>query len=139
VLAGAEALTVTTHLIWPARAAVCVALALWLAPGLPGAAQLGLFALLTMGFLFALRGPLARISGGSGALGLNRRAVVLVGREALVESFAGHEGRVKIDGVLWPARIAGGPAPSPGDRVRVTAVDGIVVRVAPVAGSEATG
>jgi hypothetical protein len=139
LLAGAEALTVTTHLIWPALAAACVALALWLVPGLPGAAQLGLFALLTIVLLFALRGPLARISGASGARGLNRRAEALVGREALVESFDGHEGRVKIDGVLWPARLSDGPAPRPGDRVRVSAADGIVVRVAALSEPEAGG
>jgi inner membrane protein len=134
VLAGLEALTVTTHLIWPALAAALTALVLFLAPQLSGAAQLGLFALLTIGLVLAGRGLFGRyLRPGAASSGLNRRAQALVGREAVVESFAVQDGRVKIDGVLWPARLDETAAPlSPGDRVRVTATDGIVVRIRPL-------
>jgi inner membrane protein len=131
LLAGLEALTVTMHLIWPALAAALTALVLWLVPGLGGAAQLGLFALVTMALVLAGRGLFGRYlrPRGGEAGGLNRRAAALVGREAVVESFGAHDGRVKVDGVLWPARQDGARPPAPGARVRVTGAEGMVLRV----------
>lgn len=136
LLAGLEALTVTTHLIWPALAAALTALLLWLMPGLSGVAQIGFFAVFTILFIFAGRAVLnRRAAGGDPAGRLNRRSSQLIGREAIVETFHWHEGQVNIDGVIWPARLdEGRKAPAPGERVRVIAADGIVVWVRRIPG-----
>ena len=133
LLAAVEMLTISTVLIWSALAAALTAAALWFAPGLSTAAQISIFAVLSIGFIFVGRALLHRYGDGAGDdKRLNRRADQLVGREAVVQSFSGHEGQVTIDGVPWPARLdAEAPVPAPGDRVRIVAADGIVVRVTP--------
>ena len=135
LLAAAEMVTITTVLVWAALAALITALALWLAPGLGVFEQIGLFAALSIVFFFVGRSLVARFGqpGGAEASTLNRRAAQLVGREAVVESFDGDAGKVTVDGVPWPARLEpAAVAPAAGDRVRVVAVDGIVVRVRPI-------
>ncbi len=135
ILLGAlEMLTVSTLMIWSAGAAAVVALVLWLWPGLGTAGQIALFALCSIGFTFAGKALVSRQgTGADAARGLNRRAEQVVGREAVVDSFAGSEGQVTVDGVPWPARLEpGAAAPATGARVRIVAVDGIVVRITPV-------
>lgn len=129
LLFGIEALTVTTHLLWPAFAALMLALVLWLDAGLSGIAQIGLFALLTILFLFLGRAFMSRFAKDETGRRLNRRTDDLIGREAVVETFHWHEGQVNIDGVIWPARLEGRKSPEVGERVRVIAADGIVVWV----------
>lgn len=129
-LGALEMVTVTTYLIWPALAAFLTGLFMWLIPDLSGGGQVTFFAIWTMVFLvvgrtLVQRSDAARRSGGT----LNRRADQLVGREAVVESFEFHEGKVVIDGVPWPARLEGSRTPEIGERVRVIAADGIVVWV----------
>ncbi len=129
-LAGMEMLTVSTVLIWSALAAMTVALMLWLAPDASGAAQLGLFALLSIGYTFLGRALVGRFGDGEGrSARLNQRAEALIGRDAEVVSFRFHEGEVRIDGVQWPARLEGEKTPEVGEMVRVIAADGIVVWV----------
>jgi membrane protein implicated in regulation of membrane protease activity len=134
LLAALEMVTLPTVLIWSAGAAMVTAIVLWIWPDLPGTGQLAVFALLSIGFTFAGRAWVARHGErGDGADRLNRRSQQLVGREADVVSFAHGEGQVTVDGVQWPARLQGpGEVPSPGDRVRVVAADGIVVWVRPL-------
>jgi membrane protein implicated in regulation of membrane protease activity len=135
ILLGAiEMLTVTTVLVWSAAAAFVTALALWTVPDLSGAVQVALFGGLSIAFTFAGRALVDRYGlGRDAAARLNRRAEQLVGREAVVLGFDFGDGQVSVDGVQWPARLEeGAPTPSPGDRVRVTATDGIVVRVRPL-------
>lgn len=135
LLAAIEMLTVTTLLVWSAAAAVLTAVALWLMPGLGWPQQLAIFASLSIVFTFAGRTLVGRLGLGREGATLNRRAAQLIGREAVVVAFDGHEGQVSVDGVQWPARLDGeGPPPAPGDRVRVVAAEGIVVRVRPVRG-----
>lgn len=129
LLFAIEALTVTTHLLWPALAALSLALVLWLDPGLSGVAQIGFFALLTILFIFLGRAFMSRFARDETGRRLNRRTEDLIGREAVVESFHWHEGQVNIDGVIWPARLDGRKSPEVGERVRVIAADGIVVWV----------
>ena len=139
LLAAAEMVTITTVLIWAAVAALITAILLWLAPGLGGYEQIGIFAALSIVFFFVGRGLVARYGqpGGDEAATLNRRAQSRVGREGVVASFGRTEGKVTLDGVPWPARLdAGAPTPSPGDVVTVTAADGIVVWVRPAAAQE---
>ena len=134
LLAAIEMLTVTTLLVWSASAAFLTAVVLWLMPGLGWAAQLAIFASLSIVFTFAGRALVQRYGYGERASTLNRRAAQLVGRDGVVLSFEFDEGKVNVDGVPWPARLPEGtPTPAPGDRVRVTAADGIVVWVTPIA------
>jgi inner membrane protein len=128
LLAGLEALTVKSQLIWPALAAGAVAAALWLDPDLSGMAQIGLFALLTIGFLCIGRAVHGRF-GTEEAGRRRRRTAELIGQDAIVESFHWHEGQVNIGGAIWPARLDGRKSPEVGERVRVIAADGIVVWV----------
>ena len=130
LLAAVEMLTATTLLVWSAAAAALTAVALWLAPGLGWAVQVALFAGLSIVLTLAGRALVGRLGGGAEESGLNRRAAQVVGREATVVGFEGGEGQVVVDGVPWPARLeAGATAPAAGERVLVTAADGIVVRV----------
>jgi membrane-bound serine protease (ClpP class) len=58
----------------------------------------------------------------------------LVGKEAEVREQLDPGGQVWVDGALWSARVApGAPAVGIGNRVRIDAVDGLTLRVSPVA------
>lgn len=132
LLAAAEMLTVSLMLIWAAVAAAVTGIALWIWPGLPLAAQAASFALGAIAFTFGGRALVLRYGDGAAETGLNRRTAGLAGRTALVVAFAGPEGQVTIDGIVWRARLSPGAAPpAPGAEVRVTAVEGIVLTVAP--------
>jgi membrane protein implicated in regulation of membrane protease activity len=133
ILLGAiEMLTPTTVLVWPAAAAFVTALVLWLVP-LGLAAQVALFALLSIVFTLAGRALLPRRLQGEDGSTLNRRADQVLGREAVVVAFDHGDGQVTVDGVPWPARLEpGSGVPEAGDRVLVTGAEGIVIRVRPV-------
>ena len=132
LLAAAEMLTVSLVLIWAAVAAAVTGILLWIWPGLPLSAQAAVFAISAIAFTFGGRALVLRYGDGAAETGLNRRTSGLVGRAARVVAFSGPEGQVTIDGVAWRARLApGAPPPAPGAEVQVTAVDGIVLTVAP--------
>ncbi len=132
LLAALEMVTPTTVTIWSAAAALVVALALWLVPGMGVAAQIAVFGLLSIAFTFGGRALAARYLPSGREVTLNRRTGAIVGRTGRVLSFSDGEGKVEIDGVPWPARLQGAGAPAPGDRVTVVGADGIVVLVEPV-------
>ncbi len=141
LLAAAEMVTVTTVLISAATAALVTALWLWLVPHLSGAGQIAVFGLFAIAFTFAGRAVVGRFGVGGEPDKLNRRAAALIGREATVIDFLYQEGQVTIDGMPWPARLRdeSGPAPEPGNRVRVVGTDGIVVWVAALDGTTPDG
>jgi len=129
-LGAGEMLTTTTLLLWSAVAALGTALVFWLAGPAGWPAQLGVFAGLSILITFAGRLLVSRRRWADAASPLNRRAEQLVGRDGDVLAFDRSEGRILIDGVPWRARLEGGlPTPAPGDRVRIVAVEGIVVVV----------
>ncbi len=135
LLAAAEMVTITTVLVWSAGAALVTAILLWIVPRLGLYEQIGIFAALSIVFFFLGRALVARFGqpGGGGST-LNRRSDQLVGREGVVLIFEGDEGKVTVDGVPWLARLEPGAAtPAAGARVRVTAADGTVLRVTPLA------
>lgn len=133
LLAAVEMVTVTTVVVWAALAAFVTALALWAVPGMGGAAQVALFAACSIAFTLAGRALVLRWGRQEEVGHLNRRAAQIVGRDAVVDRFEYGEGQVTVDGVPWPARlIEGAPVPAVGDRVRIVAADGIVVRVRPL-------
>lgn len=88
--------------------------------GLP--AQLALFALYSLIALMVGRRFYANVPTDSSDPMLNDRAARLVGRSvSVVDAVTEHGGRVRVGDSEWSAR--GGPA-EPGERVRITGVDG---------------
>ena len=85
------------------------------------AAQLGLFAVYSAVFVMLFKRWYAQPAGPE-AGGINEPAARLIGRSVtVVEAVDDHGGRVRVGDGEWSAR--GGPA-SPGDRVRVTSIEG---------------
>jgi membrane protein implicated in regulation of membrane protease activity len=139
-LAAADMVIAPAVLVWAALAAFVVAVLLWAAPELSIPAQLGLFAALSIAFIFGGRAVAGLVRTGGDASGkLNRRAEGLVGREAVVLSFDFHEGRVEIDGIPWNARLEGEKTPEIGSRVEVIAADGATVWVRRIRTQPAAG
>ena len=85
-------------------------------------AQLGLFAIYSLLFVLVFKRWYGEPAGANADPMLNDRAARLVGKSAtVVEAVDEHGGRVHLGDSDWSAR--GGPA-GPGERVRITSVDG---------------
>ena len=90
------------------------------------AAEVGLFALLAS-ILVALA---LRLRRRRSAGNLNTRESGLLGRAAIVISFRGREGRVRVGDSEWPARLPPGvPAPAAGEVLTIIGVEGTTVLV----------
>lgn len=90
--------------------------------GLGLSAQLGLFAIYSLVAVLAGRRWYAQPDGPAGDMAINQPAGRLIGRTVeVVSAVDEHGGRVRVGDGEWSAR--GGPA-APGDKVRVTAVEG---------------
>lgn len=124
-LAGAEIVVPGIFLIWLGLAALATGLATALSP-MPWQGQTLLFALLAPAFVFsASRLHRRAVTRRDGVL--NRPDRGLIGREGVLsEPIAGGTGRIRFDDTLW--RIAGPDLPV-GSRVRVTGIEGTVLRV----------
>jgi membrane protein implicated in regulation of membrane protease activity len=95
--------------------------------GLGTAAQLALFALYALLAVMVGRRFYANADVDSSDPMLNDRSAQLVGKVvAVVAAIDDHGGRVRVGDSEWNAR--GGPA-APGDRVRITGVDGNCLKV----------
>lgn len=127
-LAIAELLLPGYCLIWLAAAALLTALAtagLGLALGFQALA----FAVLALGALLAARRWMA-MGEARAESRVNERAVQLIGQAVVVsQPIIGGEGRVRLGDGEWLARGADAPA---GTRLKVMAVEGIVLVVAAV-------
>jgi membrane protein implicated in regulation of membrane protease activity len=121
VLLTAEILVPGVFLVWIGIAAVVTGLfALLLGVGLAG--QLGLFALYSLLAVMAGRRFYAVTGIEHNDPGLNNPALRLIGRRVVVVTAVDEDsGRVRVGDSEWSAR--GGPA-EPGEKVRITAVEG---------------
>lgn len=129
-LGAAEMATMSFFLIWPAMAAVLLAILLWAIPGLSAQWQIVAFAVLSVVLLFAGRAWLNRYGdGGAAHETLNSRSNQMIGRHARVEEFIGPEGSVTIDGVRWHAVWPKGAVAKVGDSVQITGADGMKLHV----------
>ncbi len=126
VLAGAEIAVPGVFLIWLGLAALATGLATALMP-MPWQGQTLLFAVLALA-LVGIASRLHRRDVLRRTVGLNRADRGLIGREGvLAEPIAQGAGRIRFDDTLW--RVAGSDLPA-GTRVRVTGIEGTVLRVA---------
>ncbi len=130
VLGALEMATMSFFMIWPALAAVVMALGLVFWPDLSGEVQVAAFAILAVVLTFLGRGLLNRYGDAGGPESdLNDRASQMIGRHAVVADFTGPKGHVTIDGIRWAARWPAGEMAAEGDRVEVTDADGMVLQV----------
>ena len=126
ILAIAELLVPGVFLIFLAAAAAVTGLAT-LVFGLPVAAQLLLFALLSVGALYSGRRWYVRNPLPSSDPFLNDRAARLRGETlVVVEAIENGRGRVKVGDSVWACR---GPDCPAGSRVRVVGADGACLKV----------
>lgn len=127
ILLGAELLTGTTYLLWPAISAWLVGLVMLFLP-LPFAAQLTVFGVATLATTLTgrnyVKGPLL----GPGAIAMNDRARQLVGAKGQAATNFEHGiGRVKLGDSEW--RGASDDAIGAGDAVVVLSVEGATLNV----------
>jgi membrane-bound serine protease (ClpP class) len=95
-----------------------------------GAALLTLAVLSAISFVYISRKVIRTTKGLPKLAGTEE----MVGAEAEARSTIDPTGQVFMRGALWSARLADGVSPArPGDRVKVEAVDGLTLVVAPVA------
>lgn len=127
VLMIAEMIAPGFFLLWIGAAAAVTGL-VTLALGIGQAAQLLLFAVVAGIAVLAARHFRVGQAIASDDPLLNDRGARMVGRVVTaVEPISADDGRVKVGDSVWTAR---GDAASPGDQVRVIAVEGNVLRVA---------
>lgn len=134
-LAAIEVLTFSFFLIWPALAALGVAVVLWIAPGLSGSSQLLWFVIMAVAFTLAGRQLVFLRKPTSDRPHLNQRSAALVGRNAVViDGFAaGGLGNVQVDGMPWRARMAEGQSrPAAGDILDIADADGMILILQPI-------
>lgn len=126
LLGIAEVMIPGVFLIWVAIAAAITGLvALALPIGLP--AQLLLFAALSLVAVYAGRRWYVDNPVPSSDPLLNDRSARLIGQNVtVVDPIVGGEGRVKVGDSVWSAT---GPDAAAGARMRVTGVDGTILRV----------
>lgn len=126
-LAAAEMLVFSFYLMWPALAALVMALILWIAPGMSGALQVTIFAVLSIVLVFVGRRMFQ--PNALPETTLNQRSQQIIGNHAKVMSFDLGEGRVEIAGLTWPATWPEGASAEVGQMVTITAADGMSVKV----------
>jgi len=127
VLIALEMVIPGTYVMWLGFAAAIVGVALMVAPELDWQIQLTLFAILSVTFVVASRFWIKRHPIESDQPNLNRRGRQYVGRTfTLTEPIENGQGRLRVDDTVW--KIAGVDLAA-GTRIRVTDVDGTMLRV----------
>ena len=125
-----EMATMSFFLIWPALAGLVIALMLVAAPATSGEVQIAVFAVLAVALTFGGRSLVHRSESREPSHdGLNNRAVLMVGRHAIVQEFTGPEGAVTIDGVRWHAVWPNGQKSISGATVKIAGAEGMTLLV----------
>ncbi len=131
LLAALELITPVFLFLPMGLGALAAGLLLALVPGLPWAWQLGVFAVVSVVSVLAGRLYLRRHPITSTEPTLNRRGHQYVGRVfTLDEPIVNGTGKIRVDDSTW--KVIGADAQA-GVRVRVSGVDGTLLRVGPVA------
>lgn len=127
-LLAAELATGSGWLLWPAACAGVMAVLTAFLP-IPAFWAALLFAVLVIGSTYASR-RLLRPPEQQGQPDINDTVTRLVGHSgAAVTDFVNGSGRVFVDGKEWAAEAEGEAAPAREQKVRVTGVNGAVLRV----------
>jgi len=131
VLVVLEVFSPGVFFLWLGVAAAVVGGILWLMPELSWQTQFVMFAVLSVVSIIVARVVLIRRPIETDEPTLNRRGEQYVGRVlVLTEAIENGVGKVRVDDTQW--RVNGVDSPA-GTRVRVTGVDGTVLRVEPEA------
>ena len=131
VLVVLEVFSPGVFFLWLGVAAAVVGGILWLMPELSWQTQFVMFAVLSVVSIIVARMVLIRRPIETDEPTLNRRGEQYVGRVlVLTEAIENGVGKVRVDDTQW--RVNGMDSPA-GTRVRVTGVDGTVLRVEPEA------
>ena len=129
VLVVLEILSPGVFFMWLGVAAAVVGGVLWLIPELSWQTQFVLFAVFSVVSIGVARMVLARRPIATDQPALNRRGEQYIGRTlVLSEPIENGIGKMRVDDTQW--RVEGSDAPA-GRRVRVTGVDGAVLKVEP--------
>ena len=127
ILTTIEVFAPTTVLLWPGVAAATVGVVLFAVPDLGWQLQVVLFAVLSVAAALSWRAYLKRRPAPVADPGLNRRAQQYVGQVfTLAEPIVGGRGKLKVGDTMWKVE---GRDLAVGQRVKVTAVDGVVLRI----------
>jgi membrane protein implicated in regulation of membrane protease activity len=115
--------------LWMGVSAGVVGVVLLLAPSLGWEYQLLIFAILAVSAIVVFRVYLKKHPIETDRPQLNRRGTQYVGRVfTLAEPIADGRGRLRVDDTMW--KIEGADVPA-GTQIRVTGVDGVVLKVEP--------
>lgn len=128
-LGAVEMATMSFFLIWPAIAAIIMAVILWIAPGMQGEAHIAIYAVLAVVLTFAGRSYLRKFGDGAPETSLNDRSAQMVGRQAKVTQFELGEGQVELDGLNWSANWPKGQTAEAGQVVKIISADGMSLNV----------
>ncbi|KQR83907.1 NfeD family protein [Sphingomonas sp. Leaf343] len=121
VLGIAELLIPGVFLVFVAIAAAITGIATWALPELPGAAQVGSFAVWSVVTVLIGRRWYTDYPVGGGDVRLNDRAARMIGEVVTVEvALTDGHGRVRVGDGSWPAR---GPDAAVGALLRVVSVE----------------
>lgn len=133
VLGALEMATMSFFLIWPALAALVMAVVIFIAPDLGTAAQIILWAVLSVLLTLVGRKVVMDFGDGGGEETLiNNRAAQLVGRTGKVIVSGDIEGAIEVDGIRWRASWPDGSNLAEGSPVTVVANRGMLLEVTPV-------
>lgn len=131
VLVVLEVFSPGVFFLWLGVAAAVVGGVLWLMPELSWQTQFVLFAVLSVVSIAVVRMVLVRRPIETDEPSLNRRGEGYVGQVlVLTEAIENGVGKVRVDDTQW--RVVGADSPA-GTRVRVTGMEGAVLRVEPEA------
>ncbi len=128
-LGALEMVIASFVLIWPGIAAIVMAIILWIAPGMQGELQVALYAVLSIGSMFAGRGYLRKFGDGEPETNLNSRSEQMVGHKAKVVDFDLGEGHIELNGLRWAAKWPTGESAEVGQVVKIIAAEGMSVQV----------
>ncbi len=113
--------------MWMGIAAGAVGIAVFFAPGLQWEYQFLIFAILSVASILVARRYLRSRPIESDQPSLNRRGSQYIGRVfTLAEPIVDGRGRLHVDDTMWKIE---GPESATGEKVTVTGVDGVVLRV----------
>jgi membrane protein implicated in regulation of membrane protease activity len=139
IFATLEIFAPGVFLIFPGIAAVAIGITILVLPDLDWRLQLLLFAFLAVTFIFIGRRIYSRMSEAEDHQGLNRRAERLIGEVyPLAGVMVGGRGKVRVGDTDWLARLDSGKIDdlAEGTLLRVTAIEGAMLFVTPLHGSE---